>query len=491
MARPKPIGTRPGPKGQIDAEPLDFKGWPRDRAARREKFIQTFLKVPHGAQELRKFRLQPFQKEIIRGAFAPDVLTALVSIPRSNGKTMLAAGLALAEMFVGPRSAEVLCVASNAGQAGHVLKYARQMIALSPELAERVQVYADRLYLPENDATLMPLSAEPSALHGFNPSLLIVDELHVVTEEVWEAATSVDGKRPEQLTLAISTPAASSESVMWRLVQHGRRGDDPSFYFREWAAPDGCDVNDREAWRIANPALTCPQPFLRATVLAAKLQSLREPTFRQLRLGQWVTGVDAWLPWGTWEACAAPREVSPTEPVVMGFDGSASGDSTALVGCTLDGHIWVEGLWENPGDPRWRVPRAEVDRTVHNAFEKYNVVEMACDPWGWRSEIESWAARHGTTRVIQWNTANAKAMAPATDRLYQAVATHQVSHDGDERLAAHMSHCVAKRTPMGDLVSKDKRGSPRKIDAAVAAIVAYDRAAHHAKPVKRNEAWSW
>ena len=52
------------------------------------------------------------------------------------------------------------------------------MVELNPVLAKRVQVYADRLYLPENDAVLVP--AEPGALHGHDPSLLIVDELHVV-----------------------------------------------------------------------------------------------------------------------------------------------------------------------------------------------------------------------------------------------------------------------------------------------------------------------
>lgn len=113
------------------------------------------------------------------------------------------------------------------------------------------------------------------------------------------------------------------------------------------------------------------------------------------------------------------------------------------------------------------------------AFDRYDVAELAADPWGWRSEIEQWAKRHGERRVVEWNTANAQRMAPATDRLYQAVTTKAVAHDGDSRLALHVAHCVAKPTPMGDLVSKDKRGSPRKIDAAVAAIVAFDRAAWH------------
>lgn len=468
-----------GPKGTVTAEPLTFPRWPTGRAKRRERFIGEYLVTPRGLGAGKPFDLRTFQREIIRGAFAPGIRTALVSIPRANGKTMLAAALGVAEMFIGPASAEVLVVATDQRQANITLKYAKRMVELNPVLEERVQVYADRLYLPENDATLLPLPAEVGALHGHDPSLQIVDELHVVTEAVWEAVTSVAGKRPESLTLAISTPASSPDSIMWRLVEHGRRGDDPAFYFREFAAPDGCAADDRTAWRVGNPALACRKPFLSEDGIEAARKTIREPVFRQLRLGQWVTGVEAWLPWGAWDACEIERRVTPRERVVLAFDGSASGDSTALVGCTLDGHLWVEGLWENPGDLRWRVPREDVTRAVDVAFARYDVAELAADPWGWRSEIEDWAKRHGERRVLEWNTAHAARMAPATDRLYQAVVTKAVTHDGDPRMAAHVAHCVAKATPMGDLVSKDKRGSPRKIDAAVAAIVAYDRAAWH------------
>ncbi|MCB0944267.1 MAG: terminase large subunit [Mycobacterium sp.] len=470
---------RGGAKGVVTAPPIDLTRYPRTRAKRREKFVGEYLITPRGHGAKQPFKLRPFQREIISGAYADGIRTALVSIPRANGKTMLAAALGLAEMFVGDSSAEVLVVASDQRQANITMRYARRMVELNPELEERFHIYSDRLYLPENDATLLPLPAEPGALHGHDPSLLIVDELHVVTEEVWEAVTSVTGKRPESLTLAISTPAASPDSVMWRLVEHGRSGEDQSFYFKEYAAPEGCATDDRRAWRIANPALSCPDPFLAEDGIESARKTIREPVFRQLRLGQWVTGVDSWLPWGAWDKCKAERRVKRGEKVVLAFDGSASGDSTALVGCTLDGHVFVEGLWENPNDTRWRVPREDVTDAIDLAFAKYNVVELACDPWGWRTEIESWAKKHGEKRVIEWNTAHAQRMAPATDRLYQAVTTGYVTHDGDSRLAAHIAHCVAKRTPMGDLVSKDKRGSPRKIDAAVAAIVAYDRAAWH------------
>lgn len=477
-----------GPKAKITAEPLCFKGWPTDRAKRRIKFIEKYLIVPKGHGAGKPVRLREFQKEIISGAFSPGIRTGLVSMPRGNGKTGLAAMVGLAEMFVGDPSAEILVVAADLRQAKITYNMAKRMIELNPELEERVQVFQDRLYLPHNDATLTPLPADYNALQGYDPSLQIVDELHVVKEEIWEAVTTAAGKRPESLTLAISTPATSPDSVMWRLVEHGRSGDDPQFYFKEFAAPDGCAVDDREAWKVANPALACERPFLAEDALLAVMKTIREPVFRQLRLGQWVTGVEGWMPWGLWDSVKdSGRDVRDGERIVLAFDGSASGDSTVLLGCTVhDPHLFIVGLWENPGDPRWRVPRAEVTRTVNEAFEKYDVAELAADPWGWRSEIESWQQTHGERRVIEWNTAHAQRMAPATDRLFQAVKEGAVSHDGNKDLASHISHCVAKPTALGDLVAKDRKNSPRKIDAAVCAIVGLDRAAFHGKKKRRG-----
>lgn len=468
-----------GPKAPVTAEPLSFRGWPKDRAKRRARFIGKYVITPKGAGALKPFRLRTWQRAIITGCYADGIRTALVSLPRANGKSALAAALAVAELFTGPPSAEVLVVASDQRQANIVLNMAKRMIALSPELAERAQVYADKILVPENDATMIALPADPDALHGWDPSLLIVDELHVVTQEVWEAVTSVSGKRPESLTLAISTPATSVDSIMWNLVEHGREGSDPAFFLKEFAAPDGCATDDREAWKLANPALG---DFLAADGLAAARRTLREPVFRQLRLGQWVKGSAAWLPFGAWAECRDDRRrVSAGERVVLGFDGSASGDSTALVGATVGPkpHIFTVEAWENPGDPQWRVPRADVDHAIADAFRRYNVVELAADPWGWRTELESWATRHGEKRVIEYNTGFIKRMAPATDRFYAATLDQTITHDGDSRLTAHLAHCIAKRTPMGDVITKDKRTSPRKIDLAVAAILALDRAQFH------------
>jgi len=486
---------RAGPKKAVTADPLDFShlgpvGWKRV-----DQFAREYLLVPKGEGSKTPFRLRKWQLEVVRGLYpmrGQRPRQGLLSMPRANGKTALAAVLGVYGLFADEvESAQVLVVASDERQAGHVFKAAQRMVELNPILAEQVQFYQDRMVVPNTNSEFRTLPATVDALQGFDPSLQIIDELHVVTEDVWNAVTSAAGKRRTSLALAISTPADSPESVMWPLVEYGRTGEDPSFYFKEYAAPEGCALDDVKAWKIANPALG---DFKFIDAMKATMRTTREPAFRRYQLGQWVGQAESWLPWGQWDTCADPgREVRDKERVVLAFDGSASGDSTALVGCTVgeDPHVFVVDVWENPGDRGWRVPREQVDTAVVSAFEKFDVVELAADPWGWRTEIESWSKKFGERRVVEYNTAYAGRMAPATDRLYQATATEAMTHDGDSRMAAHVANCKAKSTSQGDLVTKDKRGSSRKIDAAVAAIVAFDRAAFHSNKTTRKRAVSF
>ena len=487
-------GLKAGPKAAVTADPLDVSMLPEKLDYRRiEAFAREYLRVPKGTGALEPFRLRPWQRSIVKSLYPPTgrrPRQGLVSMPRGNGKSGLAAVLALYGLLADEEpGASVLVVASDERQARIVYNTARRMVELDQRLSDRVQIFSDRLYVPGSDSSMMPLPAEPGALQGFDPSLTIVDELHVVTEPVWDAMALAAGKRERSLTLAISTPADRLDSVMWRLVEYGRANpDDRSFALTEYAAPDGCALDDETAWKAANPAL---DDFLHRDAIAATLRTSREAPFRRYRLGQWTGTADAWLPWGAWDKCRHPDGLELPEddtPVVLAFDGSASGDSTALIGATIEPepHVFVVQMWEAPADdPRWRVPRHEVTSIIDAAHERWTVRELAADPWGWRSELEEWTKAHGT--AVEWNTAHAGRMAPATDRLYAAVMNGTVTHDGSDTLAQHVANTVAKRSPMGDLVTKDKRGSTRKIDGAVAAIVAHDRAAwHHANPPKRR-----
>lgn len=496
--------AKAGPKTAVAEHGLDLSSLPEKRDYRRvDVFVREFLKVPKGTGALEPFRLRPWQRSIVKAMFPPTgrrPRQGLVSMPRGNGKSGLAAALAVYALLAdGEQGAQVAVVASDERQARIVWNTARRMIELEPRLMEQVQIFQDRIYVPATDSTLQPFPAEPAALQGWDPTLVIVDELHVVSEPVWDAMALASGKRAQSLTLAISTPSDRLDSVMWRLVEYGRNHpDDRSFRLVEYAAPDGCALDDEQAWRTANPALG---DFLHVDAVAATLKTTAEAAFRRYRLGQWAGSADTWLPWGAWELCRHPEALGLPEDgtrVALAFDGSASGDSTALIGCTVPAsederpHVFRVAMWEAPADdPRWRVPRHEVAGMIDSAFERWDVLEMAADPWGWRSELEEWSARHGA-RVVEWNTAHAGRMAPATDRFYAGVMSDGITHDGDDVLAEHLGNAKAKRTPMGDLVTKDKRGSTRKIDGAIGAIVAHDRAMWHFRnPPKRRRVVAW
>jgi phage terminase large subunit-like protein len=127
---------------------------------------------------------------------------------------------------------------SDERQARIIFNTARRMVELDQALAGRVHVYADRLHEPRTDSTFMALPADPGSLQGWDPSMALIDELHVVTDDTFEAMAAHAGKRDRSLPLAISTPPkAGDDGVMRRLVDHGREGVDPSFYFTEFGAP--------------------------------------------------------------------------------------------------------------------------------------------------------------------------------------------------------------------------------------------------------------
>ena len=136
-------------------------------------------------------------------------------------------------------------------------------------------------------------------------------------------------------------------------------------------------------------------------------------------------------------------------------------------------------LWAAPADdPQWRVPRAEVDAMIAAAFAMWDVTELACDQWGWVDSIAKWSAAY-PDKVVQFNTGSLQRMSPATDRFYAAVMDQTLSHDGDPDLAAHINNAVARNTTLGASIHKDKKTSPRKIDLAIAAIIAFERSAWH------------
>lgn len=215
---------------------------------------------------------------------------------------------------------------------------------------------------------------------------------------------------------------------------------------------------------------------------------------RMYYLNQVTSTEDAWLTQPEWAACGPKRDdprrvIDRREPITLGFDGSRSRtrgktDATALVGCTVrDGHVFLLAVWEHPDDvDEWQVPTVEVDAAVREAFERYQVVGFYADPAKWESYVADWEARFGRalkvgrpSHPIEWWMTGGRShlVAKALDQFHTAVVEGEMTHSGSSVLTRHVLN-ARRKVRNGTLqIGKRHPDSEDKIDAAVAAVLAW------------------
>jgi phage terminase large subunit-like protein len=212
-----------------------------------------------------------------------------------------------------------------------------------------------------------------------------------------------------------------------------------------------------------------------------------EPEFRTKRCNQWVSRASTWLPYGAWARCTDPQPIEEYAEVILGFDGSFSNDSTALVAVQVGDvpHVDVVECWEKPpgADNGWRVPIADVEEAIREACRRYSVREIVCDPFRWARTYQTLEAEG--LPIVEFPQSPSR-MVPATQRFYEAVLNGGLTHSGDPRLARHMDNCTLKVDARGARLAKDAKNSPRKIDLAVASVMAFDRACIPAEAVPES-----
>jgi hypothetical protein len=207
-------------------------------------------------------------------------------------------------------------------------------------------------------------------------------------------------------------------------------------------------------------------------------------------LNQITHASDSWLSQPEWAGCAAVESiVADREAITLGFDGSRSRtrgvtDATALVGCRVsDGHLFELGVWEQPSGPvgeGWQVPTVEVEAAVHEAFRRYSVVGFYADPNKWESYVAGWEAKyHRQLKVkashghpIEWWFQPRK-IVRALEQFHSAVVDGELTHDGSSAMTRHVLNARRRSTRSGIQIAKEHPESPNKIDAAIAAVLAW------------------
>ena len=459
------------------------------------KFIERYCVHSAGDYLGQPFILREWQKEIIRelfevrddGSFKHH--TAYISLPKANGKTELAGALAVYGLLGSGNPAPLIpVVASSYDQADLVFGSAKAMIS-NGELRHFVDLQDRKIVVKDNPtAHILRVPCIAGGNDGLRPSpFAVFDEIHEMTGKKEKAHLVIqNGLRKRANTIGINiTTAGVENSLAYRLYKYGKsiqagEIEDGGFYFKCYEADPELDIHDfdqrQQALEQSNPAL---DDWIDREQLERAFQQIPENEFRRYFLNQWTTTAERWLPAGTWEECVEEKKIEKGSKIILAFDGSYSRDSTALVGISMEErpHIEVLGHWERPLSENnlWKVPRSEVLGRIGQIFQEYEVVQFVVDPMGWHQELDELEDKYGSEMILYFEGNYRKKMAEACSRFYSAVMEKGLSHDGDFNLFQHLINCVPKETPQGTLVTKINKASARKIDLAIASIMAFDR----------------
>src|SRR5580765_4294900 len=288
-------------------------------AARAVRLINclTHTKGPFAQQP---FRLRAWQIKILRRLFTTRrdgrrrYRTCLLMLPRKNGKTELAAALAIYFLlFDGEIGAEVYSAAADKDQAALVFNVAAQMIRNDPELEARVEIIDSqkRIVHRASGSFYRAISAEAYSKHGFNASVVIYDELHAAPDRLlWDVLATSQGARAQPLLMAITTAGYDRTSILWELYSHAKRvavdpSLDPTFLPILYEAPMDADWTDEAVWHACNPALGDFRSLEEMRILCerAKLIPAQENTFRRLYLILWAPANTAYFARDKWDGC--------------------------------------------------------------------------------------------------------------------------------------------------------------------------------------------
>lgn len=443
-------------------------------------------------------KLRDWQIELLKRLYARDengglmAQTALIGMPRKNGKSALSsAAIGLYSLIgEGITGGEVIAVAAEKEQARIVFGEAKRMVENS-ELKDLVQVFRDSIFVPETNSVFRVVSAEAYSKEGLNPSRVIMDELHAhKNRELFDVFSLAMGNRGKigQLvaitTAGVKSDSTGQDSIAYSLYQYGKKVAsreiiDPAFFMAWWEAPQDADHRLPAVWESANPGF---DDIVSKADFESAVKRTPEAEFRTKRLNQWVSSHTSWLPNGVFESLAIEKELDPDDEYILGFDGSFSGDTTVIVGCSIPKtqddkpHLFLVRAWEKPADAddTWRVDIQDAEYEIQKFCGMYKVREVACDPFRWQRSMEVLA--DAGVPIVEWPSTSAKRMVTACTRFFDAATLDNLTHDGNPLIIRHFTNAVIKTDNLGTRIVKENRNSNRRIDAAVAAIIAYDRA---------------
>ncbi|MGH8879678.1 MAG: terminase, partial [Stackebrandtia sp.] len=280
---------------------------------------------------------------------------------------------------------------------------------------------------------------------------------------------------------------AETSYEAWLSMVEGRSRDTGVLYDSREAPPE-TDMSDPDSLRAGLRAAYGDSHWVDLDRIMGEIWDPATPpsVSRRYYLNQVSAPEDAWTTAHEWDACATTERLEPGDTVVIGFDGSKSEDSTAIVLCRLsDGLCDLAGIWEKPDGPGgdgWNVPRGDVDSTMDYLVERYDVVGMYADVAWWESYVDMWSTRFADTLRIKASAKSAVGwdmrsrqkdfVLRGAENTLAAITDGTLRHTGNGALRRHTLNARRRPNRWGLGFGKEHRSSARKVDALAALCLA-------------------
>ncbi|MBO0596581.1 terminase large subunit [Nesterenkonia sp. E16_7] len=277
------------------------------------------------------------------GDYVRVVSTLYVDVPRKNGKSTIAGGLALYLTGAdGEQGAQVVAAASTKDQAGFVFAPVKGLAESAPALKGRFRSLTGKIIHPKSNSYFGVISSAADAQHGANIHGAIIDELHIhKTPDLVETLETGTGSRTQPLVCFITTADSGKPNTIYsrkrRYVEQLSKGvfKDPSWYGVVFALPDTADPLKPSNWAKANPGypISPTHDALEKAARAARNSPAELAAFKRLHCGMRTRQTTAFLDLKAWDRNAGPK-VTETDlagaPAFGGLDLGSVSDLTAL-----------------------------------------------------------------------------------------------------------------------------------------------------------------
>jgi phage terminase large subunit-like protein len=458
--------------------------------------------------------------------------TAYEEVARKNAKSTKTAGIANYMLAAdGEDGAECYTAATTRDQAKIVFDVARSMARKSPGYRRRfgVEVLAHALNVAATESFLKALSADYDSLDGLNPHFAGVDELHAhKSRGVWDVLETATGARDQSLLFAITTAGSDRAGICYEirsyvtqlltdvLLRHpelcerfgwnadGAHAVDETFFGIIYTIDDEERWTDPAEWVKANPNLGVSVKLDDLQRKCAKAQQLlsAKPNFLTKHLNVWVNADSPWMDMAAWARCRnltlTPAQFAG-EPCFTGHDLMSKLDIAARMAVF---HRLVDGVTHYYAFGKFWLPEETIEDSDNSQYRGWeesghlvatdgNIIDQNLiqdDLREIKTEFDLRACAFDPFKATKFSTelmdegfpmievgATVKNFSEPMTELESLVKSGRFHHDGDPVLEWMVSNVVAHRDRKNNIFPT-KQSNDRKIDGAVALIMALSRA---------------